>query len=71
MMERKCHWYIRWWHKRLRSLDQKFMLPKLSNFPSEIWLAFTEKEGQEHWHCNCAEGLATEIALWIQRSNDR
>lgn len=65
---KNCPWYIRWWHRRLRRLDEKFMFRAIvaaaeqTRFAPMVkeqhiraaWDMFKMGLGQEHWRCNCA-----------------
>lgn len=61
-----CPWWIRWWHRRLRKFDERFLLTSLvkaslrygdtadSPIVTAAWEKFKSEEGQEHWRCRCA-----------------
>jgi hypothetical protein len=63
----KCHWWNRWWHRKLRKIDRREMMPALERAaarygPAEhaqevleiAWEGFKRDKGQEHWRCECA-----------------
>lgn len=65
-----CPWYVRWWHRRLRRLDARFIFPALYQavgmrrpaaslteidaYVMRAWELHKELPGQEHWRCLCA-----------------
>lgn len=60
-----CPWWIRWWHRRKRIADVRFMLPAIRQAAAvhapddpqavdKAWIVFVYSPGQEHWHCPCA-----------------
>lgn len=64
---RKCRWWNRWYHRRLRRIDREFMSPALESlhgacgsteeslrFVAKAWNLFMSDVGQEHWRCECA-----------------
>ena len=67
---RRCPWWIRWWHRRLRRIDVQVMAPLLrqaaANYPpgafARAWAAFKTQPGQEHWRCECYYDVAHERA---------
>lgn len=64
-----CRWWNRWYHRRLRRIDEKYILDAIvrasvrydgSNerrrvFVRLAWGEFKNEPGQEHWHCECAK----------------
>ena len=62
-----CKWWNRWYHRKLRRLDRRFMAQSLWNAitkyndgtPVEtfekMWDQFIHEPGQEHWQCDCAK----------------
>ena len=61
-MTNQCSWWRRWYHRRLRRIDRKIMLPMLiekamTKRPGELsqtWDLFTAQPEQAHWRCACA-----------------
>lgn len=64
---RDCRWWERWWHRRLREIDRRTMLPAMlervgsKQVAAMAFTFFTEQPGQEHWQCPCAVKEAGEF----------
>ncbi len=70
-MTAQCHWWNRWWHRRLRALDVRILLPafqrnvleriergqrlNLDNTVDKMFAMHKALPGQEHWHCQCSK----------------
>jgi hypothetical protein len=73
----KCAWWNRWWHRRLRKIDRKIMIPMLiansrllqpddPSLPLRAFLSFAGQRGQGHWHCACSEQDWREVFEMIE-----
>ena len=55
-----CPWWIRWYHRRLRRADRRFIYGAIvgsgqsEQTVERAWMHFITSPGQEHWHCPCA-----------------
>ena len=59
----RCPWYRRWWHRRLRQIDEATRIPAIikaarekSSRPSaarDAFALFIRNPGQRHWRCPC------------------
>lgn len=67
-----CGMLRRWWHRRQRAADLRFMIPLLVGSVSEegtddqerrrlALTAFLVQRGQEHWHCACGIPERTQL----------
>lgn len=69
MSDEHCSWWIRWYHRRLREADRRFMIPLLLGQVAEddtdrrikLFALFSTDRGQEHWQCPC--GIPDRDAL--------
>lgn len=65
-----CHWWNRWWHRRLREADKRMMIPILLGQVAEgdhqnrvkIFYSFIHDRGQEHWLCGCSGGERADLS---------
>lgn len=56
-----CHWWNRWWHRRLRRMDMSFILDAIHvaakgdlTKVTKMWNYHKTLPGQEHWRCECS-----------------
>ena len=70
-MTTKCHWWNRWYHRRLREIDVLVLLPAfqlsvlkrieegrkldLDQTVDEMFDLHKSLPGQEHWRCECSK----------------
>lgn len=64
-----CPWWRRWYHKRQRNYDRRFMWVSLSDRATgdrlaRAWGYFISQPGQGHWRCACgAKQTPRELEL--------
>jgi hypothetical protein len=57
----KCHWWNRWYHRRLRRIDTETVYATMVKETNTLdqrnraWNLFISLPGQEHWQCECSE----------------
>ncbi len=60
-MSKNCPWWMRWYRRRLRKIDDDLFLGHLRRRVADrgamkkVESVFARMPGQEHWHCACAK----------------
>jgi hypothetical protein len=59
MAKKRCGWFSRLWHARLRRIDRRLIVPATLERagPDKAWLAWLvllAAPGNKHWTCACS-----------------
>jgi hypothetical protein len=63
MTSETCPWWVRWWHRRQRTIDLEMIWRSLYARADTIeearvaWEVFVQQDAQWHWRCPCGEPL--------------